>query len=71
MPYDVVTADEAAEIIRKNPLSFLHVSRTDALLPDIPADDEQIYVQARENFQELQEKGMLQGDDAPRSTSTR
>ncbi|HDS64274.1 MAG TPA: DUF1015 domain-containing protein [Methanofollis liminatans] len=65
VPYDVVTADEAAEIIRKNPLSFLRVSRTDALLPDIPADDEQIYVQARENLQELQDQGLLQRDDAP------
>ncbi|MDK2973758.1 MAG: hypothetical protein PWP08_129 [Methanofollis sp.] len=65
VPYDVVTADEAAEIIRQNPLSFLRVSRTDALLPDLPADDEQIYVQAREHFQEMQEQGILRRDDAP------
>ena len=37
VPYDVVNADEARAIIRKNPLSFLRVSRSDAEMPDIPA----------------------------------
>lgn len=65
VPYDVVTTDEAAEIIEKNPLSFLSVSRTDAILRDIPADDERIYGKAKETFEEMQEKGIFRRDDAP------
>ena len=48
VPYDVVSAREARESIRKNPESFLRVSRSDALLPDIPPNDGRVYQKARE-----------------------
>jgi uncharacterized protein (DUF1015 family) len=53
VPYDVVTADEARALIQKNPGSFLRVSRSDAELPDIPADDPRVYQRADENFRTL------------------
>ncbi|MBP2146942.1 uncharacterized protein (DUF1015 family) [Methanofollis sp. W23] len=65
VPYDVVTTDEAEEILKKNPKSFLRVVRTDALLRDIPADDEKIYETARENLQEMEDQGILCRDEKP------
>jgi uncharacterized protein (DUF1015 family) len=64
VPYDVVNADEAAEIIAKNPLSFLRVSRSDAELPEVPAHDSQIYARARENFIDLMKNGILRKDQS-------
>jgi len=65
VPYDVVTADEARAIIRKNPRSFLRVSRPDAELSDIPADDARIYERARENFEALLKNGEMKRDTTP------
>jgi uncharacterized protein (DUF1015 family) len=65
VPYDVVTADEARAIIAKNPKSFLRVSRPDAELADIPADDPRIYERARRNFEALLESGEMTQDPGP------
>lgn len=65
VPYDVVTADEAREIIEKNPDSFLRVSRSDAELPDIPSNDDRVYQRAKENFQKLLNDGDMKKDPAP------
>ena len=65
VPYDVVTADEARAIIGKKPKSFLRVSRPDAEMPDIPADDARVYERARENFNNLLSQGLMQKDTAP------
>jgi uncharacterized protein (DUF1015 family) len=65
VPYDVVSAPEARECIKKNPESFLRVSRADALLPDIPPNDERVYRKARELFQEMLDTGQLVRDSIP------
>ena len=65
VPYDVVTAEEARAIIGKKPKSFLRVSRPDAEMPDIPADDTRVYERARENFNSLLSQGLMQKDAAP------
>ena len=65
VPYDVVTAEEARAIIAKNQKSFLRVSRPDAEMPDIPADDARVYQRARENFNALLSQGLMQKDPAP------
>jgi uncharacterized protein (DUF1015 family) len=65
VPYDVVTADEARAIIAKNPKSFLRVSRPDAELADIPADDPRIYERARENFEALLRSKEMSRDPEP------
>jgi uncharacterized protein (DUF1015 family) len=61
VPYDVLNRDEAREIAGNNPLSFLHVSRSEIDLPDdvSPYADE-VYAKAKENFQRLQTEGVLQ-----------
>jgi uncharacterized protein (DUF1015 family) len=65
VPYDVVTAEEAREIIRRNPDSFLRVSRSDAELPDISPHDDRVYERAHDNFAALIASGRLQRDTAP------
>ncbi|MDI9633269.1 MAG: DUF1015 family protein [Methanolinea sp.] len=65
VPYDVVTREEAAEIIRENPSSFLRVSRADAELADVPPYDGKVYERARENFRRLIAEGIFSRDDTP------
>ncbi|MDD1686271.1 DUF1015 family protein [Methanoregula sp.] len=65
VPYDVVTAEETRAIIKKNPKSFLRVSRSDAELPDLPPHDERVYRRAREMFLALEKDGLLKKDSSP------
>jgi len=65
VPYDVVTADEVREITKKNPQSFLRVSRSDAELPGISPYDERVYRQARKNFAALMADGRMKQDPSP------
>jgi uncharacterized protein (DUF1015 family) len=54
VPYDVVTADEARALATGNPLSFLHVTRSEI---DLPAGthpyDAAVYARAAENLRRL------------------
>lgn len=66
VPYDVVNTDEARELAKGNPLSFLHVSRPEIDLPagtDIYSDA--VYRKAVENFQALIANAPLTTEDAP------
>ena len=65
VPYDVVSAEEARECIRKNSESFLRVSRSDVLLPGSPPHDPPVYDLARENFQGMVRDGQMVQDDSP------
>lgn len=60
VPYDVVDRDEARELSRDNPLSFLHVVRPDADLPDsVDPYDDRVYALARKAIDALVEGGSL------------
>jgi uncharacterized protein (DUF1015 family) len=66
VPYDVVTTDEARHLAADNPLSFLHVTRSEIDLPqgtDPYADD--VYSRARDNFAALRARAPLVLDDEP------
>jgi uncharacterized protein (DUF1015 family) len=65
VPYDVVTTEEAAAIIRENPMSFLRISRPDAELPGSPPHDDRVYARARERFAELRSAGVFRDDRSP------
>ena len=65
VPYDVVTTEEAHELIAINPKSFLAVIRSDAELPHLPPDDPEVYIQARNNLRTMIEKGLLVEDPSP------
>jgi uncharacterized protein (DUF1015 family) len=66
VPYDVVTAAEAAELAAGRPHSLLHVDRAEIDLP--PGTDpysDAVYGKARENFLALQRTGVLVREPEP------
>ena len=66
VPYDVVNREEAAELARGNPHSFLHVGRSDIDLPgDVDPYDPRIYARAREALDRLLAEGALLKDGKP------
>jgi uncharacterized protein (DUF1015 family) len=66
LPYDVMSSDEAREIAKDNPLSFLHVSKPEIDLPrDIDLYSPQVYAKGKENFQRLISQNALVQDGQP------
>jgi uncharacterized protein (DUF1015 family) len=65
VPYDVISAPEAAECIGRNPRSFLRVSRADAELPGVPPHGDPVYLRARENLLAMERDGVLLRDGVP------
>ncbi len=66
-PYDVLNREEALEMAKNNPYSFLHVNKPEIdLPPDINPYDEAVYRKGAENLQRLINEGVLQQDDKPR-----
>lgn len=65
VPYDVVSATEAAAVIQANPRSFLRVSRADAELPGVAPHDPAVYERARRNLQDMVAGGLLIQDSGP------
>jgi uncharacterized protein (DUF1015 family) len=66
VPYDVVSVDEARQLAAGNPLSFLHVTRSEIDLP--PGTDPYtgtVYELARENLAALRTKAPLVVEDSP------
>jgi len=66
VPYDVVNTEEARQLAANNPLSFLHVTRSEIDLP--PGTDPysaQVYEKAAENFAALRARAPLEQDDEP------
>jgi len=66
LPYDVMSSDEAREIAKDNPLSFLHVSKPEIDLPpstDVHAPE--VYAKGKENFSKLISQGALKQDSQP------
>jgi len=66
VPYDVVSTDEARHLADGNPLSFLHVTRSEI---DVPPGTNpytpEVYQKARANFSALRERGSLVLDETP------
>ena len=67
LPYDVMDSDEAREMVKGNPYSFLHVDKAEIDLPnDIDAYDERVYEKAKENLDKMIEKGYYIEDEKPK-----
>jgi uncharacterized protein (DUF1015 family) len=66
VPYDVVNREEARHLASANPLSFLHVTRSEI---DLPVDTDpfapEVYAKALENFEMLRAKVPLVLEDIP------
>lgn len=66
LPYDVMTSEEAREMVRDNPHSFLHVDKAEIDLdPHIDLYDPQVYAQACANLQAMIAKGVLREEERP------
>jgi uncharacterized protein (DUF1015 family) len=65
-PYDVISSDEARELARGNPISFLHVCKPEIdLAPAIPLTDDSVYAKGRENLYGFIADGTLARDPKP------
>jgi len=66
LPYDVMTREEAQKAVWGNPLSFMHVEKSEIDVPDGTKDnDELIYQTAKRNFIDMRVKGILIQDEKP------
>jgi uncharacterized protein (DUF1015 family) len=66
VPYDVVSTDEARTLARGNPLSFLHVTRSEIDLP--PKADPyapEVYAQAAANLERIKREAPLVVEEEP------
>ena len=65
-PYDVLDSDEAREMVRDNPLSFLRVVKPEVDLdPGVDLYSEQVYQQGAHNLRHLMEEGQMIQDKKP------
>lgn len=66
LPYDVMDSDEAREMVKGNPYSFLHVDKAEVDLdPSIDIYDKRVYEKARENLYRMIEEGVFIQDEKP------
>lgn len=67
LPYDVMDSDEAREMVKDNPYSFLHVDKAEVDLPkDIDVYDDRVYEKAKENLEKMIEEGYYIEDEKPK-----
>jgi len=63
LPYDVMNSEEAREMVKGNPLSFLHVDKAEIDLdPSVDIYDDRVYAKARENFLALRSGEAMRKD---------
>ncbi|QAT38842.1 DUF1015 family protein [Clostridium sp. JN-9] len=66
LPYDVMNSDEAREMVKDNPYSFLHVDKAEIDLDrNIDIYDNLVYEKARENLNNMIKDGILIEDKKP------
>lgn len=66
LPYDVMNSKEAAEMVKGNPVSFLHVDKAEIDLPEgTDIYDEKVYLKARENLEKLEKDNICRQDATP------
>ena len=65
-PYDVLNSEEARSEANGNPVSFLHVTKSEIDLPaGINIHSPEVYTKAKENLQQLIKNGILFKEDKP------
>ncbi len=66
VPYDVVNREEAADMARNNPISFLRVTRSEIELDEnVNPYDKSVYEKAQKNLQRLIAEAPLVQDEKP------
>ncbi len=62
-PYDVLNREEAFELAKDNPYSFLHINKPEVDVdPEIDVHDPRVYQKGRENLQRFISEGILHRD---------
>lgn len=65
-PYDVINSDEAREMAKNNPFSFLHIIKAEIDLPeDVDLHSDIVHQTAKKNLQQWIETGILKQDVSP------
>lgn len=63
LPYDVMSSDEAREMVKGNPYSFLHIDKAEIDLDkSIDIYDEKVYAKASENLKLFEQNGVYIND---------
>lgn len=63
-PYDVLNSEEARAAAKDNPISFLHVTKSEIDLPaDIDTHSTEVYHKAKENLQQFISDGVLSKEE--------
>jgi len=66
VPYDVVDREEARHAAAENPLSYLHITRSEIDLPDVKdVYSKEVYLKAKENLNQIIEQAPLFVDEKP------
>jgi uncharacterized protein (DUF1015 family) len=64
LPYDVMNAEEAREMVKGKECSLLHITRSEIDLPaDIDVHSEEVYRKSRDNFALWRKNGWLSQDE--------
>ena len=66
VPYDVVNREEAKLAAEGNPLSYLHITRSEIDLPEVKdVYSKEVYLKAKENLKRIIEEAPLKMDEQP------
>ena len=66
VPYDVVNIEEAKHFVDGNPLSYLHITRSEIDLPNVKdVYSKEVYLKAKENLSRIIKEAPLKKDDIP------
>jgi uncharacterized protein (DUF1015 family) len=66
VPYDVVNREEAAALVKNNPINFLRTTRSEVELPDnVNSYDKLVYEKAKDNFLKLVKEATMVQDEKP------
>ena len=64
LPYDVMNSDEAREMVKGNPYSFLHVDKAEIdLEKGVDLYSNEVYKKAKENLETLEKDGIMKQDE--------
>jgi uncharacterized protein (DUF1015 family) len=66
VPYDVVNREEAKQFAEGNPLSYIHITRSEIDLPDVKdVYTKEVYLKAKENLNKIIKEAPLKIDEKP------
>ncbi|MBR0535636.1 MAG: DUF1015 domain-containing protein [Clostridia bacterium] len=66
LPYDVMNSEEAREMVKGNPYSFLHTDKAEIDLPEgTYLYSDEVYAKAKENLTNSEKKGIMVNDETP------